>query len=156
TAVAVNPLEGEVAIATPDGGVVVGRLSNRAIRWVEETLGKSFDELSDAVSLAALGKAQGLSVRETTVVIWAAVEDHRRRSGASGPEVTIDDVDEIVEALGIDLAYQRAAVLMMLACQSRLEPIRARAKAAGEPDPVDPLLAAARAADGFRWSKPRS
>lgn len=151
--VPVNPHEGQVAIpyAHGDATHVVGCLGNRAMRWVEEAIGRTIDDVYfDAMRRAALAEAgqpvaPTLSVTDSATVIWAAIEHHRRRSKAPGPEFTIDDADEIVEQVGIDDASGYATTLIQLSrgYAARLKRLEEAAAAEGQPSPADPLRAAA-------------
>lgn len=132
-----NPDEGQVAIPWSRGpargrrgngeetNVVVGCLGARAIRWVEETTGKGLDQIWIGVTRSIeSGSAAGLRLSDSAVIIWASIEHHRRRSGAPGPEYTVEDADEILEELGSDDFYGIAYNLMYWSAANR----RKRAK----------------------------
>lgn len=155
---AVNPHEGQVAIpyAKADGGVVVGRLGARAMRWVEEATGQTLDEIyADVirrVEAQASGAATvgGFPVAVVVTLLWAAIEHERRLSGGPGPGFTIDDGDAIVEEIGLDSSYNYAITLIQLSTpfKKRAEALEEAAATAGIANPLDPLRAAASAALG--------
>lgn len=143
-----NPDEGEVAIPWPSapGGVIVGVLGARAIRWVEESLGEGLDHIWMRFnrSLEA-GSAAGLRLAEASTIIWAAIEHQRRRTGQPATEYTIDDVDDLVDRVGRDDVYSYAYNLMLWSTsgRARREAIEAEAAAAGQADALGELKALA-------------
>jgi hypothetical protein len=159
--VAVNPHEGQVAIPYRHGEAthVVGCLAARAIRWAEEALGQSLDDVymaymrrAYAAASAAEEGIDAASVALPTVpmstsatLVWAGIEHHRRITGGPGPEYTIDDVDAITEQIGADDLAHYALILLQLSLplRKRLDNIDAAARAAGGAV-KDPLMAAAR------------
>lgn len=157
--VAVNPNEGQVAIpyAKAPGGHAVGRLTTRAIRWIEETTGEPLDQIYEAFARRAIRGSNYLPVSVASAVIWAGIENERRNLGNPLPEYTIDDADEIVDQVGLDDSYAYALALIQLSL-----PFKARTKATqdyhrehGLPDPMDPLKAVA-AGTGMPSSPPDS
>jgi len=143
TAVAVNPLEGQVKIPLGDT-YVVGRLASRAMRWVEESTGKSIDDIyANFVRRAQLaekggGVIPGFPVAVAATVLWAAVEHERRHQGLPGPEWTIDDADVVIDTVGLDDAYNLCVLLIQLSApfKKRSEEIERAAEEAGEESPL--------------------
>lgn len=139
--VAVNPHEGQVAIPHA-GGLVAGRLSARAMAWVEEATGKKIIDIWGAF-FARVGTL--LPVGDVATVLWAAMEDERRRQPATGAEFTIDDGYAIVDEIGLDEACARVFLLLSLSAALRKERGEIVDKAAEQGvDVLDPLVAAAR------------
>jgi hypothetical protein len=150
---AVNPHQGDFAIPRSSGGYVVGRLSARAMVWVEEATGRKVDEIWQGyvVDIAQMGEGGGrpsMSVRDVAATLWAGIENYRRLERLPGPEYTIDDGYDLVDDLGLDQAYGAALGLIQLSApfRKRTDELDEMARAAGEPSPVDPLRAAAAAA----------
>lgn len=155
----VNPLEGQVAIPwSRAGGRVIGRLGARAMRWVEESVGKPIDDIYNDLAIrsvaaqramksgrAEVGRAVTFPVVVLSTLLWAAIEHERRKQGAPGPEYTIDDADEIVEEIGIDdaVAYAMALIQLSMPFKSRMQAIDDAALAAGEESPLERLRAVA-------------
>lgn len=144
----VNPDEGQVAIpfAKAATGRVIGRLSSRALRWIEEAAGKPLDQIYEEYARRLTRGSQYLPVGTAAVVIWAGIENERRSTGGPGPEWTIDDADEIIDQVGLDDAYGYALGLISLSLpfKQRMTEIDAFHAKKGLPSPVDPLRAVAR------------
>lgn len=155
-----NPDEGEVAIpwTRQPGGYVVGVLGARAIRWVEETTGRGLDQIWVGFSRSfEAGSPAGLRIGDAAAIVWAAIEHHRRRSGAPGPEFTIDDADEICDEVGRQDFYAIAYNLMLWSTSGRSyrDEITKAAEAAGQSDALGELKALA-AGTGTPTSAPGS
>lgn len=146
-AVTVNPNEGQVAIpyAKAPGGHVIGRLTTRAIRWIEETTGEPLDQIYESFARRAMRGATYLPVGVASAVIWAGIENERRQLGGPLPEYTIDDADDIVDQVGLDDAYAYALALISLSLpfKSRLDKMSEYHAEKGLEDPAVPLKAVA-------------
>lgn len=147
---AVNPDEGQVAIpwAAAADGYAVGRLGARAMRWVEESLGESIDDVYRRIAEFVHSTGDlSMPVRVAAVILWAGLEHERRATGGDAHHgaYTLDDVDDIIEAEGIDDAFGYALALIQLSSvfRKRSEQLDAHAKAHGVASPMDPLKAAA-------------
>ncbi len=154
----VNPDQGEVAIPWSrqhDPRVasthVVGVLGARAIRWVEEATGRGIDQIFVGFTRSMEAESfAGVSLREAAAIVWAAIEHHRRKRGAPGPEFTIDDADEICDEIGRQNFYAVAWHLMFWSVSSRQQRDRmeAEAREMGEADPLGELRAVAATGTG--------
>lgn len=145
---ACNPDEGQVAIPWPSapGGYVVGCLSTRAIRWVEEATGQSIDQVYEGLQHWVMAARRTTSVTTAATVVWAAIEAERqRRRRGHGREYTVDDVDGLVDRVGLEDVYMYATTLIALSMpmRPRSDEMEAHRAARGEPSLVDPLKAVA-------------
>lgn len=157
-AVGVNPLEGQVAIPyeRADSGYVVGCLSSRAQAWVEAAGCPPVpdiwvDVLRRTAEYERLPEGQvpsmasSLPLTTTATVLWAGIEGHRRRAHLPGPEYTIDDAYDIIDAVGIDQAsgYVVALISLSLPFKAQREEIERQAAEVGVPDPFAQIREAA-------------
>lgn len=71
------------------------RYGNRALRMAEKELGKPFTAMDDG------------TLGDLTVLVWAGLQHHH-------PDMTIDDVDEIFDAVG----YQELGALSAQAVEA--------------------------------------
>jgi hypothetical protein len=86
----VNEVIGEMAV----GGRVM-MLNTRALVWIEKELGIPVQALVMQINLFQAG------ARATSVILWAGIENARRRRGEPGPEFTIDEAEQLVDEIGL-------------------------------------------------------
>lgn len=78
-----------------DGKRYTLRYGNRALRWAEKELGKPFTQMDEG------------TLGDLTVLVWAGLQQYH-------PELSIDDVDEIFDAVG----YQQLGEMSARAVQA--------------------------------------